>query len=54
MNLMSNEKKFLIELLKEKLEHIKDAEKIPDQKLAELIEEKKWEDFIKGIIKKLS
>ena len=46
-------KKQLVKLLREHLKEVKENERLPDQNLVDLIEEKKYEEFLKDLIKKL-
>lgn len=53
MTLANNEKKFLIGLLKEKLEEIKVDDNFTNVPLSLVSSEIKYEDFINDLIKKL-
>ena len=52
--LNTEEKEILRELTKEHLEQVKRTEKIPNQQFEIFAAEIKYEDFLKGVLKKLS
>lgn len=53
MDLIKDEKKLIVDLLNIHLNELKDIEKLPGQEAKSIGAEAKYEDLIKGIIKKL-
>ncbi len=53
MSLTNDEKKVIINVLEKHLEEVKETEKLQNMDISFLAAEVKYEDFIKGIIKKL-
>ena len=53
MDLTKDEKKLIVDLLDIHLKELKDLEKLPGQEAKSIGAEVKYEDMIKGIMKKL-